>query len=440
MEKLRQIAGEIGKIKCLNLYQTFKMLSRRSFILGGTITPFIGARHPDFICKNHVDFGKRKNPTLEELIFTAVHNALDATDTPAALVDKAWIGNFAGELFCNQGQLGAVVAGSHPDLINKPVMRVEGACASGGLALAAALDSVQSTSDIALVVGAEVQTATSAREGARHLATASYYRKQKDIDDFVFPAIFARRVKACMLEFGWSAEDLAIVSAKAYSNAALNPLAHMHSVGNEMDVKAALDSVHFLNNPELKPYMKLSDCSQVSDGAAALILVNENGLAKLGKTTSDCIEIIGQGQATGSLFNDSDPLRLPTTVAAAEKAYNQAGVLPEDIGVMEVHDCFTVTEALMLEALGFATEGNGMNLIREGRTNITGDIPCNTGGGLVGFGHPVGATGIKQLLELYRQMKGQCGDYQMSTTPQVGLAANMGGDDKTAVVTIVANR
>jgi acetyl-CoA acyltransferase len=205
-------------------------LRRRTFVVGGHITKFIGARHPDFVHKRHPDFGKRENPDLEWYISEAVNGALDKTGTPADVVDKAWIGNFAGELFSSQGHLGAAVAGSHPGLLHKPIMRVEGACASGGLAFASALESIQAGSDVNLVVGAEVQTTASARVGATYLARASHYKRQHDLDDFVFPAMFARRIKAWTDAGYITPNDLALLSTKAYSNANKNPLAHMHHV------------------------------------------------------------------------------------------------------------------------------------------------------------------------------------------------------------------
>jgi acetyl-CoA acyltransferase len=184
----------------------------------------------------------------------------------------------------------------------------------------------------------------------------------------------------------------------------------------------------------------MSDCSQVSDGGAALVLVSEDGLAKLGKSPADAIEVLGLGHATGNLYQDDDILAMPTTQAAAQVAYDAAGVKPSDIQLAEVHDCFTVTELLIYEALGFAARGQGAALMRSGRTELTGDLPVNTGGGLIGFGHPVGATGVKQILEVFRQMKGLCGNYQVANRPTLGVTANMGGDDKTAVVTVLGQR
>jgi len=137
-------------------------LNRRVFVIGGHITPFIGKKHPDFVWKRHPDFGTRQNPTLEETIAAAVNGALESTGVDAAEVQRAWIGNFVGELFCNQGHLGAAVVGSNAGLLNKPVMRVEAACASGGLAFASAVESIQAGTDVAMAVGAEVQTTASA--------------------------------------------------------------------------------------------------------------------------------------------------------------------------------------------------------------------------------------------------------------------------------------
>jgi acetyl-CoA acyltransferase len=416
-------------------------LARRAYVVGGHTTPFIGKHNPDFIWKGHPDFGKRENPTIEELIGTSVRAALDATGTAARDVQKAWIGNFVGELFSNQGHLGAALVGSHPDLLNKPVMRVEGACASGGLAFASAVESIQAGTDIALVAGVEVQTTASARQGGDYLARAAHYRRQRPIDDFTFPALFAMRNKACREAVGITEEDLGRVSVKAYSNANKNPLAHMRAVRMTLEQasKASDKNPTFLSNQELAPWLKMSDCSQVSDGASALVVVSEEGLKRLGRSKSDAIEVLAIEVATGNLYEDGDPTRLDTTEAAAKRAYAAAKVTPSRVGVCEVHDCFTVTEILMYEALGFAKHGEGKQLIRDERTEIEGDIPVNTGGGLVGFGHPVGATGVKQILEVWKQMKGRCGDYQIPGAAEIGLCANMGGNDKTAVVTILGN-
>ena len=414
-------------------------LPRRAFVLGGHLTSFIGKKHPDFLWKGHPEFGQRENPALEDYITMAVRGALAATGTPGELVQKSWIGNFAGELFNNQGHLGAALPGADPGLMFKPAMRVEGACASGGLAFASAVESIRAGTDITLVAGAEVQTTATARQGGDFLARASHYRRQRGLDDFTFPALFARRAKAIYAQGDITEDDTALVSVKAYANANKNPLAHMKAVGMSFDTARTASDANpaFLGNADLAPYLKVSDCSQVSDGGAAMIVVSEAGLAKLGKRPEDAVEILSIEVATGNLYEDGDLFSMPVTAAAAARAYAAAGLRPEDIQIGEVHDCFSVTELLIYEALGFAAKGRGGTLIRDGVTQIGGRLPINTGGGLIGFGHPVGATGVKQVLEVCRQMKGECGAYQVPGQPTVGITANMGGDDKTAVVSIL---
>ncbi len=416
-------------------------MSRRIFLLGGHNTAFIGKGHPDFVWKNHPDFGKRENPTLEEHLAEAVAGAFKTTGADPERVDKGYVGNFVGELFCQQGHLGAALAGSHPGLAGKAMMRVEAACASGGLAIACAVDAIRAGSDTVLVAGVEVQTTVSAREGADYLARASHYRRQRSIDEFTFPALFGRRTKAYRERYGVTEEDIGRVAVKAYANANKNPLAHMKA--RKMDLATAGSANDrnpcFLQNAEYAPYIKMSDCSQVSDGASAALIVSEEGLRAAGKTEADAIEIIGYGHSTASLYEDGDLTQLWTTKAAAEKAYRAAGIGAGDIEVCEVHDCFTVTELLMIEALGLAAPGEGAALVRDGVTEIGGRVPVNTGGGLVGFGHPVGATGVKQGIEIWKQMKGLAGGYQVPGRPRVGVTANMGGDDRTVMVTAFRN-
>jgi len=237
-------------------------------------------------------------------------------------------------------------------------------------------------------------------------------------------------------------EDLAHVAVKAYSNANKNPYAQMHQCKMDFETasKTSPSNPNFLSNKELAPYLRSSDCSPLTDGASAIIVVSEEGLKLLGKSKAEAIEVLCVSHATGDLMEDGDLTQLDTTKYAATKAFEMAHLKPSQIQVAEVHDCFTMAEIMMYEAIGFADYGEGIKLLKEGHTNIHGKIPVNPGGGLIGFGHPVGATGVKQVLEIYRQMKGKCGDYQISTIPHFGLTANMGGSDKTAVVSIFENK
>lgn len=357
---------------------------------------------------------------------------------------QAWIGNFAGELFSSQGHLGAALAGASPEFRFLPAMRVEGACASGGLAFASAVEAIQAGTDVALVCGAEVQNTVSAREGGDYLARASHYRSQRQLDDFTFPALFAQRMKHYCKTHNVGPKDFARVSVKAYANANKNPLAHMHAVKMDLDTASTASdkNPNFLANEDLKPHLRTSDCSQVSDGASAMVVVSEEGLRRLGKSPRDAIEVLAVQVAADNLYVDRDYDKFETTHAAAQRAFQSTGLTAKDFGVFEVHDCFSIAEVLMYEALGLADHGKGTHFAADGHTHIDGKFPVNTGGGLIGFGHPVGATGVKQVLEIFRQMKGQSGAYQIpnhESKLKLGLAANMGGSDKTAVVSLFAN-
>lgn len=417
-------------------------LSRRVFVVGGAHTAFIGKGHPDFIWPKHPDFGRRENPTIHGLLKQAVDGALADTGVEAERIDRLYVGNFVGELFVKQGHLGSALAGAHPAFDGKPAARLEGACASGGLAVLAGIDAIASGADTVLVTGVEVQTTESARVGADYLARAADYTRQRGIDEFTFPALFARRIKACNEAWGLSHEDLAWFAVKAYANANRNPLAHMVAKKMSFDQakEAGPQNPAFLGNEDLAPWLKVSDCSQVSDGASALLLVSEAGLVALGLTEADAVEVMGRGHAVASLYQDGDPTELSTVTRALGQARAEAGVQPDEIGIAEVHDCFTVAELLSYKALGLCDSSrDAARVCADGATAIDGRLPVNTGGGLVGFGHPVGATGVKQVLEVFRQMKGRCGDYQVPTPPRWGITANMGGDDKTVVSLALRN-
>lgn len=412
---------------------------RRVFIVDGHITDFIGKFHPDFIWKGHPAFGQQENPTIEQHLTNAIQKALDASGVSGDDIQKGYVGNFAGGLFVNQLHMGSMAARADKGLDGKPFARVEGACASGGLAIVGAIESIQAGYDITLACGAEVQTTYNAKDGAEILARASHYETERDLDTFAFPAMFARRAKIYKEQFGLTNEELAPVILKAYENANKNPRAHMHAVhvDEETARSANKQNAKFLSNEELRDHLTVLQCSPVSDGAAAVVLASEEGLKKLGKSPSDCVEITGYGQRTGALGRTSEYTKLDQVRLTVAESMKDAGITLSDVGVAEVHDCFAISEVMMMESLGLAEHGHGIEPIREGRTQIDGDLPVNTGGGLLGFGHPIGATGIKQLLEVKRQIKGECGDYQIPTPPKVGLTANMGGDDRTCVSFVV---
>ncbi|MEC7948958.1 MAG: hypothetical protein VX265_15425, partial [Myxococcota bacterium] len=274
-------------------------LARRTFIVGGAHSTYLGKGHPDFIWKRHPDFGKRENPSLKEHLGAAVDGTIADTGLDPASVDRLYIGNFVGELFINQGHLGAALVGMHPAFDGKPASRLEAACASGGLAVLSGIDAIAAGADVVLVAGAEIQTTASARTGGDYLARAADYARQRGLDDFTFPALFARRIKAYREKHGLDDEVLGMLSKKAYDNANLNPKAHMHArkVTLEWAASASDRNPNFLGNEALNPYMRLSDCSQVSDGASAMVLVSHAGLTRMGLTEADAVEVVASGHA-----------------------------------------------------------------------------------------------------------------------------------------------
>jgi len=227
---------------------------------------------------------------------------------------------------------------------------------------------------------------------------------------------------------------------KAYQNGAKNPKAHMHKIKVTTESAALGEkNPNFLSNQEFFEHVRMRDCSQVSDGGSAIVLANAAGLKKLAPK-SGVVELVATEYGCGNLYEDpADLAVMDTATRVVERLYARTGLSINDIQVAEVHDCFSIAEVLMLEAIGLAKPGEGTKCAQDGTTQIDGRLPVNTGGGLIAFGHPVGATGVKQLHELFRQMKNECGAYQMPTAPGTGLAVNMGGDDKTIVATVLKN-
>lgn len=415
--------------------------NKDTYIAAVSLTPFIGKGHPDFIWKGHPDFGKRDNLDLEGYLGEAINGLFQQGFDPKH-VTRGYVGNFAGELFNQQGHLGAMVSRVVPELAGVGIGRTEAACASGGIALLSAAEAVCAGHDVVLVAGAECQTTVKPRDGGEYLARAAHFKEERPIDDFTFPALFARRIKAYHEKYGLPLEDLAYFTVKAMENARKNPLAHM--TANKWDFPSASTAgdhnPNFLANEELKGFLKVSDCSQVTDGGAALLLCSEDGLKKLGVAPENAIKLRSYHLATNPLGRTPDLTHMDTAELAFKHTFTDGGVKVGDVGVAEVHDCFTIAELLMMEAMGLEAPGRGVEAVKSGKTTLDGSMPVNTGGGLVGFGHPVGATGVKQAIEIFRQMKGQCGDYQIKSNPNLGLMANMGGDDRTCFVALFENQ
>ena len=378
---------------------------------------------------------KDPRPGLEYYIKDAGEGSLAQVANPEA-IDEGVVTNFMMGRYNHQGNRPGFFPLIHPAFRFKPATGVEGACDSGGLGLAVAVKTILADlADTVMVVGVEVQTSVKAVYGADYLAGAGYYRERKKGHAHFFPGQFSDRAGVCFEKFGQDRIRRGMTSwyVQAIENARLNPKAQeYHNTVNDLYAQGNTSP-----NPKVFcDHINVYDCSKVSDGGTAIIFASEEGLRKLGVDMRDAVELVGFGQTEDDITNPQpDKTRMVTSQKAAELAYQRAGLSPVDIGVIEVHDCFSIAGILMIEALGFAGYGKGADFVAEGHTRREGKIPTNTGGGLIGYGHPVGASGVRQAVDLVHQLTGKSGDYQVPIHADrpYGMMVSMGGNDITVV-------
>ncbi len=358
--------------------------------------------------------------SLPEMLYEAMQKTLQDSPLKIEDIDAVVISNFLAGPTTSQLHLGSLVTSLLPGT-NLPAFRVEAACASGGTAVYMA-GSLLSDYENIMVLGGEKLTGQMNKKIYKNIAMAGdLLRDQKE--GLIFPAQYALVAAKYLKKFGLPPEDLALVSRKNYFNASKNPLAHF----NYRDLTA--DAI--CSSPHICHPLKLFDCCPISDGAAGLI-VSRNSLSQRD------IEILGRGAATDaiSISQRKDFTGFSAARCAAKRAYDAADIEPADIDLAEVHDCFSVAEVIAMEDLSFCRKGEAMDLIRSGETSLSGRLPVNTDGGLLADGHPVGATGIAQICEIVRQLRGEAGERQVSR-PEIGLTHNVGGVGGTAVVHIM---
>lgn len=352
--------------------------------------------------------------------------------------DEGVLGSFMPARFIKQANLPGFLPYMVPSLLGKPCVGVEGACGTGGRAISTGVRSVLAElADVVFVSGFEVQNTMKSVYGADVLAGAAYYNKErKDGCAFFFPGIFARRAGAYYEKYGYALarKGMAKWYEQSIHNARKNPKAQeYHNATADLLALGMMDP-----DPErFVPYLNHYDCSKVSDGASSLLVLSEEGLARCGIAKVDAVEIVGMGAAQGDITKDPDDRTvLSTTRIAVQQALQQAGITIEEVGVLELHDCFTITALLALEAIGFAGQGKGAQFILDGHTLMEGKIPTNPSGGLGGFGHPTGATGVRQMVDLLHQLTKKAAN-QVSLKKPYGMMISMGGNDKTVTCFIV---
>ena len=381
---------------------------------------------------------KKERPGLEQYIKEAGQAALKQL-SGGDKVDECVVGNFMASRYNKQGHLGAFMGMVDPALRMKPSTRVEGACASGGLALVLGIKSVLSgSSEVVLALGVEVQNTVKAIYGADILAGAGWYQRRKQGHAYFFPGQFSDRAGAYFEKVGRDKARKAFARwyKNAIENARLCPTAQeFDNKVVDLEAQAALEP----NPRSFTDHLNVFDCSKVSDGASAIAIVSEEGLKRCGVALADAVEVVGVGHSADDLTALPEDLTRLTTIAhAVKQALDSAGITPADLATIETHDCFTIAGILGVEAIGLAPEGKGADFVIEGHTARDGRIPINTTGGLIGWGHPTGATGVHQAVTIWEQLTGKAGAAQINIPADrpYGLTVNMGGDDRTVVAIV----
>lgn len=362
----------------------------------------------------HTKFG-RLQQSLEELILEVTREALDHSGIGGDDVGGIWLGNFNAGMVPD-GFASSLALGADESLRWKPATRVENACASGSAAIRTAMDAIETgRMDIALVIGAEKMTHLPTSEVARSLGHAAYQREEAGLS---FPQVFARFAHAYASRFGDPSGAMAEIAAKNHGNAMANPLAQLHK-----PLTADFCRVVSEKNPMIAEPLKVTDCSLVSDGAAAIVLASDRRAAAARRS----VRIAAMEQVNDVLpmaGRDLSVMEGPKRAIAA--AMNAAGCTLGDIDFAEIHDCFTIAELMIYEAMGLAAPGEGCKCLTDGTVRRGGALPVNLSGGLKAKGHPVGATGVSMHVIAARQITGDAGDMQVDDARR-GLVFNMGG-------------
>jgi acetyl-CoA C-acetyltransferase len=400
----------------------------------------LGGAQSDF-ARNWTKEGKHFVGVMSETVADALNNAkIDPHE-----VETAHVGNFAAELYAKQGQLGAFFLETNEAFAGVPTSRHEAACASGSIAILAASAEIEAGRyDLAAVVGLEQMKTVDTVTGGDFLGTAGWYERECKGKDYPFPRLFGRLGDEYDKRYGLKDEHLAHISAVNYSNARRNPLAQTRNWF--MSESNAQQTSKF--NQVIAGRIKVSDCSQVTDGTAVVFLASEKFAAEYVKRNGMRIEelprILGWGHHTAAIEFDTkiaesrdNQYVLPHTRQAIVDALKRAGIgSAAELSGIETHDCFTTSEYMAIDHFGITKPGESWKAIEEGVIELGGKLPINPSGGLIGAGHPVGATGVRQLLDAWRQVTENAGEYQVEDAKKFAVL-NIGGSGTTSCAFVV---
>ncbi|WP_306360347.1 acetyl-CoA acetyltransferase [Nocardia sp. CC227C] len=394
----------------------------------------LGGSQTDFAVNWH-----RAGKEFDALVAETVSRTLEAARVDAADVGVVHVGNAFGQLFTGQGQLGGMPATVLPELWGVPAGRHEAACASGSMAALAAMSDLESGRyDCALVLGAELEKTVPGAQAARHLGAAAWAGHEAQDTDFVWPTMFAAVADEYDRRYGLDAAHLRAISELNIGNARANPLAQTRDWSFTAESFTADDTA----NPPVAGMLRRQDCSQMTDGAAGVVLVSDRFLER--RRGVPYATITGWGHRTVGLPLDaklraaaSDPYVFPHLRHTVRDALDRARLADiTEVDGIEVHDCFSMSEYLAIDHLGITAPGESWKAIESGDIARDGTIPINPGGGLIGIGHPVGATGVRMLLDAYRQVTGRAGDCQLPGARRYATV-NIGGSATTVASFVV---
>lgn len=384
---------------------------------------------------SHSKVGKLEDKTLYSLLVEAGREALKDAAVEGKDIDAIFVANYSGGGFNKQEHLAPYAIEIDESLRFKPCIRVENACASGATAVEQAMFAIESGRiKTALVIGVEKMTTLKTAGVTEVLGMASYW-PEEGAKGYTFPGLYAEYAKGYMQQYGYSKEQLwdtlGHITVKAHKNAMSNPLAHMH-------VEYAHDAVTKIHekNPLIAEPLKLSDCSLVSDGAAALVLTTTDRAKAIKDNVVEIQAIAHTSDYLSIVEGKRSNYELTAAKHALRAAFGEANVTLKDINVAEVHDCFTITELLIYEALGLTPDGKGREALLNGDVYLGGRLPVNVSGGLKAKGHPVGATGVSMHVLVAKQLLGQAIGLQVEGA-ETGLTLNIGGSGATNIASIL---
>jgi acetyl-CoA acetyltransferase len=388
---------------------------------------------------NQSKFGKLMDMTVPQIVANAVTGVCEQI-SPSA-IDVGAVGSACNFTLNKQGLLSGLVA-TVPGMAAKPIESVENACASGGQAVLSVIYKLLSgVGDVGIAVGYEKMRDNEGKMDGKLIGEVLGYFSHPDERAgkvFVFPHLFAEIMQCYMQVYGVSESDLAQIAVNEYQNAKYNPLAQMNKVQITLEQAMKIEGInrYVVDGLPLKTY----DCSQITDGYAALIVATEEGLKKLGVAKADCVEIAGYAQATDPLQKEGRNTLFPTgAYTAMKKAYAMADATPADVNVAEIHDCFTVAGAMGTEVIGKAPAGKGARYWVDGKAAVDGECAINSSGGLIAKGHPVGATGVSMIGWSFWQLKGKAPKEIQRKDPKLAATFNIGGAMCASVCTVLRN-